>query len=281
MRINTRSKEWSVQIDQTQDLPFTKILTHFAEIGYLFSRSSESYLNNTYGQDYLNLRNKGRKLCFALCDGVGQSFCGQIAAKSLGDQIVDWIWNLPVGFHEDKVLQDNVNDYLNLAAVTAHEVVRTFLLPENLPDLVRRALENLREYGSETVFLSGRIDFAPFNTLTPDLLTIFWLGDVQIHLYNHQGTVYQVTEKWVNSERWSTKFGIKGTDRVNIFIGELNNIERVIVHSDGISSLREQLYTLSKRPETLRMGVEQLRNSPTSDDISLLTIRLRMRKRMA
>ena len=57
------------------------------QVDYLFNRSSDSYINNVDGQDYFIFHDGEDKLCFVLCDGVGQSYCGQLAAKFLGDYL--------------------------------------------------------------------------------------------------------------------------------------------------------------------------------------------------
>src|SRR5690349_14118824 len=70
---------------------------------FLYYRSAEGQEHTEAGQDYLAIREHGHRLAFALCDGVGQSFYGDVAARHLGDALLDWLWQLPISHDGDRI----------------------------------------------------------------------------------------------------------------------------------------------------------------------------------
>jgi len=48
---------------------------------YAYSRSADSRVHQDQGEDYLAIHENSRRLVFALCDGVSQSFYGNLAAR--------------------------------------------------------------------------------------------------------------------------------------------------------------------------------------------------------
>ena len=81
-----------IQLDQHGETPLNNLATPFGVIRYLYSRSADSVAQETSGQDYLAFRYDEERVTFALCDGVGQSFMGELAARFLGERLVDWLW---------------------------------------------------------------------------------------------------------------------------------------------------------------------------------------------
>src|ERR1051326_1043566 len=59
---------------------------------YVYDLSRDSRESNQPGQDYLVFRYGAGRLAFAVCDGVGASFLGQLAAQFLAEHLVDWLW---------------------------------------------------------------------------------------------------------------------------------------------------------------------------------------------
>ena len=62
-----------------------------AYVRFAYSRSSDSMASQIEGQDYLCFRHNDQKLVFIIADGVGSSFCGNLAARILGDNLLDWL----------------------------------------------------------------------------------------------------------------------------------------------------------------------------------------------
>lgn len=58
---------------------------------FAYARSADTRASGDVGQDYLAVREGPQTLVFALCDGVSQSFYGDLAARYLGDALVAWL----------------------------------------------------------------------------------------------------------------------------------------------------------------------------------------------
>jgi hypothetical protein len=259
-----------IRSDQSSDTLFTRETTSHGKVVYLFNRSSDSYINNVDGQVYFIFRDGNDKFCFVLCDGVGQSYCGQLAAKFLGEYLFNWLENLDANLLQDPTLVNQLTSNINILCDEAQQMVIKHQLPENMPDLLLMALTEQKSYGSEAVFVAGRIDFQLGKM--PPILNLFWLGDTKIHLFDKNGGEVDIPGSWINSERWSTKFGVKGTEIVNHWCTELWKIKKIVIHSDGLkASALNQLYSLLKAPGEMNSAIESLRSLPESDDVSLIS----------
>lgn len=62
---------------------------------YAYTPSAESQSNGEKGQDALILQEDGKRFIFAVCDGVSQSFFGDLAASFLASHIVQQLWHIP------------------------------------------------------------------------------------------------------------------------------------------------------------------------------------------
>lgn len=254
---------------QNSDIPFTKMRTPHGTVGYLFDRSYDSFEHDVDGQDYFVFQDGEDYFRFVVCDGVGQSYCGQIAARLLGERIFTWLESFIEDLSSDVDLSGQLTSYINDFCEEAQNIVLQDPLPDTLPDLLLRALHKQKEYGSEAVFVAGRINFYKN---APPQLNIFWLGDTQIHLFDKDGNEIDFPGKWINSERWSTKHGVRGTKVVNYWSGNPRNIKRIVVHSDGIKpEVLERLFILVDNVHEMRLVVDNLRSLPTSDDVSLIS----------
>ena len=252
-------------------------------IRYMYYRSSESRLSSSpdiaVGQDYMawGLDRVSKAFQFVVCDGVGQSFLGNIAAKFLGEKLMDPNFGsrlddflLTMNSKTDQVIE-LFQGWLGNLKEEANILVQEFPLPTALPDMVKHALEASRkDHGSETVFAFGRLSFK-----TPDpTLLLVWMGDTRVRLFNQKGDEINFKSKaWTNVERWSTKHGLKGGSP-NVWTGRLREqkISRILVYSDG-------LYTIDNRIESLeswelQSQANKLLVTPSSDDISLVDLAL-------
>jgi len=84
----------SHRIDQSQPLPLTTIIGERFSYRFAFDRSADSIKANEPGQDYIAIIASDDRIAFVLCDGVSQSFYGDLAARILGDQLVAWLWEM-------------------------------------------------------------------------------------------------------------------------------------------------------------------------------------------
>lgn len=265
-----------VSVDQHRDTGTRTVAFGPFVIRYLFARSKESVESGEPGQDYIAVRYDDRRLVFALCDGVGQSFYGDLAARFLGDALVDWLWNrLPVGEFRPEVVRRMLAEHLLGLTAEATRAVQSVPLPPDAPPMLRDVLEQKRTIGSETTFVCGILE-----TPSPDQpegrIVLAWMGNSELQLWGEgYDRTHELRAEWNDKNRWSTKVGPKG--EIGVFTGTLREVRRVLAYSDGMASLRERLGR-GLDDATLEEEVQRLMETPTSDDISFLEIELQMER---
>jgi len=238
---------------------------------YLSARSLESQRADAPGQDYFVVRQAGARLVFALCDGVSESFYGDLAARFLGDALVEWLWDaLASGAFAQGAKPQALHDYLTSLTLAATEQVRALSLPDEAPPALHDVLEQKRASGSETVFVCGALELP--GPLTAEGHAVFaWMGNAELQFLGPGGDRNQeLGAQWNDRQRWSTRTGPKG-GLPNTFAGTLRDIRHVLAYSDGLAPLREALGR-GLSDESLAAEVDRLGQTPTSDDIALLEI---------
>lgn len=250
-----------IELRQDTETPLTTLSTPFGTALYLYARSADSVEAHTIGQDYLAFRYGEHDLAFAVCDGVGQSFMGDLAARLVGNGLVDWLWEMERP-KDGEAFARAVTAALN--ALTAHsaEAVRAFRLPEGLPPILVQALEMQRQYGSESMFVAGRLalgDSAPW-------VALCWLGDSPVAAIDIDGQLMDLGPRGHTSERWNALTGVKGA--VHTWVGSAERVARVAGYTDGLGV--EHVPT----DADLARLMERWAAQPPADDASLFDVRL-------
>lgn len=239
-------------------------------VRYAYARSHESQHSNQPGQDYLEFQLGGSsankpKFVFAVCDGVGSSFMGNIAAQRVGEFLCKELWGkwgefIPssanFGEHLSKRL-GNLTDFVN-------QEVRDYQISDDLPILIRTALEKQRDYGTETMLVCGR--------LIGNSLALAWLGDVRLQLLTNEYTPVDGFEYVPDTnERWSSKEGIRGGNLHTFVVDDpdvLSRIKHIVAFSDGLAAYEDRLSQM--RSDEIDTAIQQLSETPLSDDISFI-----------
>jgi hypothetical protein len=243
---------------------------------YLYARAADSQTADEPGQDYLSYQHDSAKFVFALCDGVGQSFFGDLAARLLGDRLVEWLWDeVPTGLDEREVHLGLSQALVQLIGIATQQV-QAHRMPDNLPPLVEDVLNEKRTHGSESTFVCGRIDL-PGGDGDRGRVLLAWMGDSRLRLWDGSGertTVFGRTFR--TAERWSTRRGpVRGEPHV--FVTPLHardgqlHVSRLMAYSDGLSVLDE---LQSPSDEELVVLVAQSAKKPWSDDVSFIEVRV-------
>lgn len=241
---------------------------------YGYARAHESMLLGDKGQDYLTFINQGNKFVFTLCDGVSQSFFGDIAAKYLGDSLLDWFNQyLPDGMNPEPI-RLALNTCLAEATVAGSELVNKHQLAVDIPEMFRAVLEDKRNLGSETTFVGGRIDLPGSNY--PEGRAVFaWLGDSRLRIWDAQQEItHRLSGEFKTMQRWSSKRGSLGS-MVHVYVNSINGpagIRRVLAYTDGLCSIDGYSAVLSN--QALQSFIHQAGEMPTSDDIAMIELLL-------
>jgi hypothetical protein len=251
----------TIRLPQETETPLK--ITQREHFGYrlAYARSLDSKTHDDKGQDYLVLREDEARLAFSLCDGVSQSFYGDIAAQILGDTLLEWMWET---YKFSKQITDELMPVAQNLVHEGRKQVDPYPLPVNIPNMVRDVLEKKREIGSESTFVAGVMDSRIKK------LAFVWMGDSRLRLWSSKAEItHKLGNTFHTKERWSSHKGLIG--ELHGFVCPLKSVRRIAVYSDGLVGIESQFNNFVPEEEMTRL-IAQTEQSPTSDDVSMLEI---------
>jgi len=241
---------------------------------YFYLRSHDTRACDDPGQDYLTFAHDDERFAFCLCDGVSQSFYGDLAARLLGDRLLEWLWGMPGAEGGGESLAADLTALLDDLRGPATAEVLKHPLPEGIPPMLKDVLEEKRSLGSETMFISGLVDLP--STEMPDGRVFFaWMGDSRVRAWLHEReTGVELFYGFEMKQRWSTARGLVNGP-VRTFNGALREgggllFDRFTAYSDGFSLFDESEGHLSEAQIVELMSTAS--TLPTNDDISYLEV---------
>lgn len=273
-----------LRLAQDRDTGVHHLRSRFFRLRYAYARSAESRAVGDASQDYLVMDWSGSTLVFALCDGVSQSFFGGLAARYLGDGLVDWLAELAIVPTDEAALAASLGRHLGAMTARGTLLVRRQELPAG-PSLLLDVLEEKRARGSESTFVGVRIDI-PGPELPAGRLLMCWMGDSRLRLWSPGAGAAEAEvelagllgDTFITHERWSTRSGVVG-DRPHARILPLRDqtgsprVVRCMTYSDGLASLDG---IASPPSDAALLGlIAESQEDPASDDISFLEVGLR------
>jgi hypothetical protein len=236
-----------------------------------YARAAETQTADNVGQDYLVVYEDESVFVFVLCDGVSQSFYGDLAARYLGDELLTWLREQPKQEMSSESFQTALEGYLLELTAIGTERVQRETLPTDIPKMLREVLEEKRALGSETMFVCGRLD-TPDTVFPEGRLILAWMGDSRARVWREEKEI-NLPGSFRTEQRWSTRRGpVAG--HPHVYITSLQQkgerITRVVVYSDGLTALD----TWSPPPANSLMEemITEAERSANSDDISFLEI---------
>lgn len=260
------------RVPQLVETPVTFTPVPNAYVRYAYARSADSMSSQSEGQDYLCFRHHGERLAFVVSDGVGSSFCGHLAARILGDNLLDWLWSLEVGYLGGAAaLSEAATGFLNRLQKQAQREVEEYELPEQESPLIQQALEAQRAYGSEAIFAACRVDH-PSPLVPKGMISLFWMGDTRVHIRDREGgAAIDIAGSWENANRWSSHKGVRG--EMSAWMQPLDAVGRIVAFTDGLSGHGEGMldYPDAKLDREIALGARL----PTSDDVAFIDVVLR------
>ncbi len=254
-----------ITLNQDDDTPARREYIGSAALTYLYDRSRDSQRAGARGQDFIAFWGDAQRLAFAVCDGVSQSFYGDLAARFLGEKLVAWLAESPFPADQDAFCAA-LSAQLAAWQPEAEALVMAHPLRPDLPPMLRDALLRKRENGSESMFLAVLVDQAVGS------FAACWMGDLRLRLFDGTGEEMPLPNAhWEMRQRWSSRVGAKN-GAPQVLIMPLAGIARLMAHSDGFGSRADMLkrFTL----ESLNALADELLSLPTSDDLALLDVAL-------
>lgn len=249
-------------------MPLTTIIGERFSYRFAFDRSADSIKANEPGQDYIAIIAADDRIAFVLCDGVSQSFYGDLAARILGDQLVAWLWeNGTNHIQNQSLLTASLSQFLSQLTEFATQQVSQFVFPPEMSSMLQSVLEKKRALGSEATFTSGFIDLAN------ERCYLSWMGDSRLRIWDKNGEkTHELLgeEAFQTSERWSTRRGMVG--KLHSVLIPTANVIRLTTYSDGLARLDHHLINGPSSDQTLTKIIEESKLLAGSDDISFLEI---------
>jgi len=242
---------------------------------YAYTRSADTIAANDTGQDYLAFEQTDTRFLFALCDGVSQSFYGDIAARYLGDALLEWLKGLPDKL-DLETLTETFGEYLRVLTGRGSELVNQHQLPAGLAPMINEVLEQKRLSGSDTTFVCGLIEL-PTKAKPEGQMLLAWMGDSRLRFWGPKDErTSELGETFTVAQRWSSRRGAVGGSP-NIFLAPLvvagkRQLAGLAAYSDGLATL--DAYPQLPSNQQLQDLISASGASPNSDDISFLEIRL-------
>lgn len=246
---------------------------------YAYVRSADTRAADDLGQDRLVVRCDATAFAFAVCDGVSQSFFGDLAARILADGLIDWLWESLADSRDAASIEATMARHLDDLVGTGNEVVRSYPLADDLAPRLSNVLEQKRAIGSESTFVCGRID-RPSERFPEGRAVFAWLGDTRLRLWGPEGErTSELGDTFHSSEHWSTSRGMIGPLLVrvmpHVYVVPLLKLGRpalvrVMAYSDGLALL--DAFTEPLSDTEIGALIASATDSSTSDDIAFLEL---------
>ena len=247
--------------DPLHGQPLLRIPARPADVRVMLERSYESAEAGEPTQDYLAIRCDQRRLSFAVTDGVGSSFLGDVAAQILAIQLAEWFAGGP-GADEVTTALDR---YLHQLSNDVAERVANWPLAESVPALMRAALDQQRSYGSEAMLVAGTVDLSGRRDATA---TMAWLGDTRLRVIMRDGQTLDHSGR--TNDRWSSRLGPRGAVQSRTW--QVADVARVVACTDGVISVLDSAIELSDA--ALQEAVQRQARRPGNDDMAMVDIGL-------
>ncbi len=258
----------TIRVPQSRETPVTRFERPGFVYRYTYARSDDSRRAGDPGQDYLVIREDHVRWAFALCDGVSQSFMGDVAAAIVAEALIDWLWTDCPNADDSEEVSRLCSGMLTKLTMPATAAVAGIEIPSDLPEMLRDVLERKRRLGSESTFVAGRLD------IDNERAVLLWMGDSRLRIWDEHGeTTKDLGDSFHTQERWSTHRGPVGTVHARVI--QTRRIRRLLAYSDGLGWADGRL-TVSLAHDGLDGMIAEAGTLPTSDDISYLEfIRIR------
>lgn len=271
----------SIYLPQDSDAAVNRLVGHAWQCAYGYMRSAESRATGESGQDYLALREHDAGLLFVVCDGVGQSYYGDFAARFVGDRLLDWLSDAH-GAHAERDeawMQQELGRFLLHATEEATAQLERHEMHPGVHGLLRDVLLDKKKQGSSAMYVGGRLDF-PDRRRPDGALLLVWQGDIRLRLWTGaQEREAAFGGSFQTRHRWNSASGPVG-GMPSVYSGSLprggdKEQSTLLVYSDGLAALDNR-----RQPPGGQLGqyIAEQAADPACDDMSVVQIDWQMDK---
>jgi hypothetical protein len=234
----------------------------------VYQRSYDGRHSESVGQDAAAWHTSDRSFEFAVCDGVSNSFYGEIAARFMADALVTWLGSLENEAPDASALREGLAIRLRDEAPRAQLLVERMELPASLPALAIEALEQKRRLGSQTTLAAARVTHGVDGSIH---VVVLRLGDTRIRVWLDGAEERDIVGAPTSGEAWSTVRGVVG-GQVSVALRSFAKAARlrIAAYSDGLDVLDEGPWPRSDR--AIRSSLELVGDRVASDDASFIEV---------
>lgn len=186
-----------------------------------FRRSTDLDAADKPGQDYAVARGGDGYVVGVVADGVSQSFYGDLAARSVGERLLRYLWENRESPPGESAMGEALVSFMG----ELKEEVEQFPLSETLPSIQRQALETTRRVdGSQAVFSAFILDGVGRS------LHLYQVGDVVAFARDAEtaGGDAEIIKADAKG-RWSST----GRTKMKLQAVRRDGVEAIIIKSDG------------------------------------------------
>lgn len=259
-----------IEYVQTMDQPVVRpISSDWCELRLAHLRSADCAASAAQpGQDYIAVATTPAADCiaFAVCDGVSESYFGEVAARWIGAKVVRWLLELPIENIDEISTADDMAGFFHALPPIASEVVARHALPQRASTLVLEALDQKRRTAGSQSMFAGIL-------ATRQFLFIVRCGDVRIRILPDDAGAPppQISLDAPRSDhRWSSLSGVRGSVEF-AFLPAAAGM-RIQCHSDGLAEHDGLLAGPLLNDPSLDRLIASTRSDPRSDDVSFVEL---------
>ena len=257
---------FQVSLTQSEKYPYMEKIQEENFVAYVSPCNEFRRDNQAICQDAIAIKKEGDEIQIAVADGISSSFFSHIAAQTACSVFL----NNPKGSLPQTVLE-NASEHLKSMHTQLEKVETGY-------EVLDAALENIRQYGSETTFNQFSI-----NTKTGRVTGLF-LGNGGFAIIHYPSGVIETYQCGSDKNRLATSCGIRGEAGTleSVVNGELflEKGDSFLCYSDGVEPMLSEVVQIlqASPPKSQELITDLLDKGPTDigkdDDRSLIIVQM-------
>lgn len=214
---------------------------------YGYGRARKTAIQGEFGHDFIGIHMKGDICNFVICNGIEQSHQEGLAARYLGNTLLDWL--------------DSTDDWSSKGFISYMEYIPVMVMKElyHPTNPLRMVEGEQQQLDSSTMYICGRIELPTVSQPT-GRIWMGWQGDTRLRYWRNDLEVSQYFKgTMLKEDRWSMSEGpLGGQPHVYQSRLEYGMPMRLQLYTDGLHDLDpiherlpdEQIQILFDAPHT-------------------------------
>lgn len=265
-----------IESDQQYETPLSIYRRGGFIVRYAYSRSADAQEVKIPGEDYFVFKVESQRIAFALADGVGSSFMGNIGAQIVAETAREWLWTAAETSSGTRINPSLINEgltkCLNDKLHIANALLISIKLEGDYNQGVYQAFQKKRDQsGTQANLLCGMIELPSQENHSRGRVWLAGLGDAHLRCWSkdQEITANDLTGIYSPGMGWSSKSGVIG--EIHSYCTDLDQLDKILLYSDGLNPAHDFLKP-GIPDKAINELIEKIQTTPDSDDISFLEI---------